>query len=256
MQTFLSTTAAQQQVLQENQIEIYTTRTCNLFATVSAYKHMTWESHLWSASPLLTHSPLGSVSHPGQRAAGGCFQPALIPPCGLKMMLSSGACHFVDAQISAAGWQSERMLVGNPRKLVSDLSQSRCWCRDTLHHMQAWHRVFPAAWHRLESIALSRNLQSVLYCLRGLKSTVKFQYSYKKTVFYFSTGSLFQEETVQFGDWFLESGWCIHAGVYRPQIPWCFPEHSASLSHPTAHGLWKHKQGLAFYQCEWIFFSH
>lgn len=46
MQTFLSTTAAQQQVLQENQIEIYTTRTCNLFATVSAYKHMTWESHL------------------------------------------------------------------------------------------------------------------------------------------------------------------------------------------------------------------
>lgn len=132
------------------------------------------------------------MSHPGQRAAGGCFQPALIPPCGLKMMLSSGACDLVDAQISAAGWQSESMLVGNPRKLVSDLSQSRCWCRDTLHHTQAWHGVFPAAWHRLESIALSRKLQSVLCCLRGLKSTVKFQYSYKNPVFYFSTGSLFR----------------------------------------------------------------
>lgn len=91
----------------------------------------------------------------------------------------------VDAQISAAGWQSERMLAGNPRKLVSDLSQSCWWCRDTLHHTQAWHRVFPAAWHRLELIGLSRNLQSVLYCLRGLKSTVKFQYSYQKTCFLF-----------------------------------------------------------------------
>lgn len=69
-----------------------------------------------------------------------------------------------------------------------------------LHHTQAWHGVFPAAWHRLESIALSRKLQSVLYSLRGLKSTVKFQYSYKTPVFYFSTGSLFQEKSVQVGD--------------------------------------------------------
>lgn len=141
MQTFLSTTAAQQRALQKNQIRSYTT-TFNLFARVSAYKHTTWESHLCSASPLLPHSPPGSVSHPGQRAAGGSFQPALIPPSGLKMMLSSGACQLGDAQISAAGWQCERMLVGNPRKLVSDLSQSRCWCRDALHHTQAWHRVF------------------------------------------------------------------------------------------------------------------
>ncbi|XP_053843331.1 uncharacterized protein LOC128812745 isoform X3 [Vidua macroura] len=48
--------------------------------------------------------------------------------------------------------------------------------------------------------------------------------------------SLFQEKTVQFGDSLVEPGWCIHAGLVRPQIPWCFRERSASLSHPQLLG--------------------
>lgn len=40
---------------------------------------------------------------------------------------------------------------------------------------------------------------------------------------------------MQFGDWFLESGWCIHAGVQRPQVR-SASRNTASLSHPQPMG--------------------
>lgn len=77
--------------------------------------------------------------------------------------------------------------MGNPRKLVSDLNHTAGAGK---HSVTGRHGTsVPCSLAHTEVDSPQQELAFSI-TLRGLKLTVKFQYSYKKTVFSFSTSSL------------------------------------------------------------------